>query len=70
MKLRAVPCPEFLLALLFLIATVVVYYPGYMSPDSVVILGQARHGVTTNVYSPLMAYGASPTIFFPAPAAC
>jgi len=56
MKIRAVPRPELIVAALCLVLTVLVYYPGYMSPDSVVMLGQARHGVTTNVYSPLMSY--------------
>lgn len=39
----------------FLIA-ILAFWPGYMSPDSVVQLAQAREGVTTNVYPPLMAY--------------
>src|SRR5438309_1185367 len=46
----------FYAALLCMIFTVAVYYPGYMSPDSVVQLGQARFGVTSNYYPPLMAY--------------
>jgi hypothetical protein len=46
----------FYLAFLLMILTILVYYPGYMSPDSVVMLGMARAGVTTNVYSPLMSY--------------
>jgi hypothetical protein len=46
----------FYVALLLMILTIVVYYPGYMSPDSVVMLGMARTTVTTNVYSPLMSY--------------
>jgi len=46
----------FYLALLCAVFTVLVYYPGYMSPDSVVQLSQARFGVTTNVYPPLMDY--------------
>jgi hypothetical protein len=56
MRVPAVRCPELLLAALCMIFTIAVYYPGYMSPDSVVMLGQARNGVTTNVYSPLMSY--------------
>jgi len=36
--------------------TVLVYYPGYMSPDSVAQLMQARFGVNSNVYPPLMDY--------------
>jgi hypothetical protein len=43
----AVPCAFF---------TILVYYPGYMSPDSVEQLRQARYGVTNNMYPPLMAY--------------
>ncbi|GEM_PF-2516685 len=56
MTVRAVPRPELLLAAACLIFTVAVYYPGYMSPDSVAMLSQARTGVTSNVYSPLMSY--------------
>ena len=48
--------PTLYLALGCMIFTIVVYYPGYMSPDSVVMLGMARTGVVTNVYSPLMSY--------------
>jgi len=36
--------------------TVFVYFPGYMSEDSVAQLGQARFGVNSNVYPPLMNY--------------
>ena len=46
----------FYCALIFAIFTVLVYYPGYMSPDSVEQLRQARVGVTRNIYPPLMAY--------------
>src|SRR5664279_3134968 len=46
----------FYVALLCAVFTVTVYYPGYMSPDSVVQLGQARNGVDNNVYPPLMDY--------------
>jgi hypothetical protein len=53
---RAAAYQVFYLALLCMIGTIVVYYPGYMSPDSVVMLGQARTAVTSNVYSPLMSY--------------
>jgi hypothetical protein len=47
---------DFYLALALMIFTIVVYYPGYMSPDSVAMLQMARTGVTSNVYSPLMSY--------------
>jgi hypothetical protein len=46
----------FYCALLGGIFTVAVYYPGYMSPDSVAQLQQARFGVNSNVYPPLMDY--------------
>ncbi len=46
----------FYVALLCAVFTITVYYPGYMSPDSVVQLGQARNGVDNNVYPPLMDY--------------
>ena len=46
----------FYFAIVFAIFTVLVYYPGYMSPDSVEQLRQARVGVTNNVYPPMMAY--------------
>lgn len=46
----------FYFALLCAIFTVVVYYPGYMSPDSVAQLGSARTGVVDNVMPPLMSY--------------
>jgi hypothetical protein len=47
-------CLVFYIALLSCAFTIAAYYPGYMSPDSVVQLQQARTGVTTNVYPPLM----------------
>jgi hypothetical protein len=43
-------------AIFLALFTIIVYYPGYMSPDSVVMLEQARTSVTTNIYSPLMSY--------------
>jgi hypothetical protein len=46
----------FYVALVLMIFTIVVYYPGYMSPDSVAMLQMARTSVTSNVYSPLMSY--------------
>lgn len=46
----------FYVALALMIFTIAVYYPGYMSSDSVGMLSMARNGVTTNVYSPLMSY--------------
>jgi hypothetical protein len=44
------------LALCCAIFTMAVYWPGYMSPDSVAQFEQARYGVTDSVYPPLMAY--------------
>ncbi len=46
----------FFVALLGALFTMAVFYPGYMSPDSVVQLGQARFGIDSNYYPPLMAY--------------
>ncbi len=46
----------FYVALALMIFTIVVYYPGYMSFDSVVMLSQARTGVTDNEYSRLLSY--------------
>jgi hypothetical protein len=46
----------FYLALCCAIFTVLVYWPGYMSPDSVATYEQARYGVVSNIYPPLMAY--------------
>ena len=46
----------FYVALVLMIFTIVVYYPGYMSADSVAMLQMARTSVTNNVYSPLMSY--------------
>lgn len=46
----------FYVALACFTVTVLAYYPGYMSPDSVMMLDGARHGVTSNVYSPLLSY--------------
>jgi hypothetical protein len=43
-------------AVLFALLTIALFYPGYMSPDSVEQLRQARFGVTSNAYPPLMAY--------------
>jgi hypothetical protein len=46
----------FYVSLVCSILTIVIYYPGYMSADSVEQLRQARFGVTNNIYPPLMAY--------------
>ncbi|MCX6626515.1 MAG: hypothetical protein NTW28_02650, partial [Candidatus Solibacter sp.] len=46
----------FYVALLCAAFTITVYYPGYMSPDSVIQLGQARNGVNDNLYPPVMDY--------------
>lgn len=46
----------FYLALCCAVFTVVVFYPGYMSPDSLEQMRQARQGVNSNAYPPLMAY--------------
>jgi hypothetical protein len=44
------------LALACFLFTLAVYYPGYMSPDSVRQLQAAREGVTDNGNPPMMAY--------------
>ena len=46
----------FYLALLCAVFTIIVYYPGYMSPDSVAQLSRARNGVADNTFPPLMDY--------------
>jgi hypothetical protein len=46
----------FYFALLGAFFTIAAYYPGFMSPDSGEQLRQARYGVTSNVFPPLMAY--------------
>src|SRR4051812_38167548 len=53
---RLKPRLVFFVAAACALFTVAVYFPGYMSPDSVEQLRQARFGVPNNMYPPLMAY--------------